>query len=174
MKNKKLNLYKSCYIIFFILFLLSFFIILYISKDNHKLTKTNTAQYNATLLKIEIFTKDNYCIINTVEYGDNVLIRRVNDLIDIRQLENFNKGDKVIFLIEKNYIKALNEDFAYVVELKISEKEIFTLDSYNKLLYKEMFQIKLTGIILGLIFLIISIYFIFMVKKYNNKKLQQE
>ena len=166
MKKRKLIVFSL------ILFLIFFFGIigLLISMNSiDKQTEKNTTEFMATVTNVETTDtgKNIYVEIYTEEYGDILHISTsVSKKIDMDDINNLQKGQTIIFRIENNMLDQFEKiGFGNIVSLKTSEKEIFSLISYNKYIHDSAFPARIAGIVLISIFLLTSAHCVLLLYK---------
>ena len=136
-----------------------------------KQTEKNTTEFMATVTNVETtYTGEKIHIeIYTEEYDDTLHIStNVSKKIDMDDINNLKKGQKILFRIQSNMLEQFkNTGFGNIVSLKTSEKEIFSLISYNKYIHDSALPARIAGIVLASMFLLASIYFILLLKGIN-------
>lgn len=129
----------------------------------------NTTELSATIKEVEIkdTSGSEHGSIFTEEYDFELLIK-FKAAIDTNDFINLQKGQKVWFRVEHIWLDQLEETpFIYTVSIRTEEKEIISLSSYNEFLDHEIFLIRATGVLLGLILLVIIVHFVLLLKGIN-------
>ena len=126
-----------------------------------KQSKKNTSEYSATVSKVEFLdTGENTNIqIFTKEYINSFLVTtNITPFIDIDYLKTLESDDKIVFRIENKKENQFNKvAFIDIVSLTVEEKDIFTLDDYNKYMGESAQPTRLAGTVVAGILLSISI-----------------
>lgn len=126
-----------------------------------KLTTQNTKEFDAVIEKIELTDTGEslYITIYTKEPDKQLnLSTSVSKKISKSKIESLHKGDIVFFRIENDMINQFeNSGFGNIVSLKTPEKEILSLDDYNKLIHEPVSIARKACIVVALVFLSICV-----------------
>ena len=168
MKKKKLIM------VLLILCMISFFgtIGLLISMNSiDKQTEQSTTEFMATVTHVETtYTEKNtYIEVYTEEYGTMLYISTtISRKINIDDITNLQNGQKILFRVENNKLDEFEKaEFVNVVSLKTTEKEIFSLSSYNEYIHESVIPARITGIVLITVFALVSAYCVLLLKGIN-------
>lgn len=147
---------KTAKIIMIIAFSLSvvFFILLISMRNIDRQTENTTTLFAATVEKTVINTATDkpHAEIHTVEYGNWFYItQNIGSNINIDDLKTLEKGEKIYFRIENKKTKDINNViFIDIVSLKTDDKNIFTIEDYNKYMHDAAVAPRIAGIVLSL------------------------
>lgn len=156
-------------IIFSFLFVLMLFIGFIVPTFFEGSTESNTIELNATINYIELIEneKENSYNIYTEEYHTS-LVFSTKIMVDQNYIDYLQKGQIIIFRFEQVWAEQFNDmQFIYIVTLRTQDKEIITLDSYNKQFEINKANIKITAIVFSIILLLIIIQYILLLNNIN-------
>jgi len=153
-KNIGTLLLSALFFLFFMLMLLLFFII---PNIDERPTESNTVKLTATITHIEIGTEKNGYVIYTSEYERKILVH--NDDMAADEINSYI-GKVATFRIEQKWSEQWNNAsfMPPIVALCIQDKDILTLESFNKRLDDSYRKGRITCAVFGGIFLLLSVY----------------
>lgn len=160
-------------LIFSILFLIGTVGIIGFMMQIDKQTENTTTCYSATVSNVQVTNTEKhlYVEIQLNEYNSNLQIStNISKNINIEDINGLKKGQKIFFRIENIKVDQINHvEFVDIVSLKTENKDIFTLDDYNKYMKQSAYPAKIAGIIVSLAFLSIAVCCVFSLKKKVGK-----
>lgn len=122
---------------------------------------------------VEVLRKDKDYLIVIEEYSCGLFVDS-EAIINKEALLFLNKGDKIFFKLvklEENILENSQIDQVFVVTLRTEKQEIITLQSYAQIEEQDIKNVKITSIIVAIIFGGISIFnFVMILKKKKQTK----
>lgn len=167
MKNRKI-----AGLFFSLIFLFGAIGLNFVMYFNYNLTEENTVEFTATIKNIDTANTGALSDVKIYVEEYNMPLYMTSTLcesIDLYEISNLETGDKVHFRVEKNTAQQIekNNIFCPIVSLKTTEKEILSLNSYNKYMRDASFPARIAAIIITIFFLLMIIHFVFLLKGIN-------
>jgi len=175
MKRKRMIVFALVLSLIFFFGLIGNMIIMH---NSVKLTEMNTTEFEAAVRSIEIYGEGTHerSIIHSEEYGDKLttyFIREISDISDFTRLES---GQTVFFRVEniwlsnfegKMYIPIEEMTFIPIVSIRTENEEIVSLSSYCEYMASSLLEPTIAGIVVILIFLMLSIHCVLLLRGIN-------
>lgn len=122
---------------------------LYLSQKLYSMSEENTTEFFATFVDIRAVKdgNDTYITIITEEYGTALYLPLViTSEMDESFLSGLSPNDTIIARVPNNMIEYVESKFmGTIVALHTTEKEYFSLETYNELAKKAEIPVKLFG-----------------------------
>lgn len=131
--------------------------------------ENTTILHTATVDYIDVTnTGDSvYLEIYTKEYRTSLMIStNISWRINIEDVKNLKEGQTIFFRVEKTKANQINEvSFINITSLETETNCIFSLKDYNQIMHASAYPTRMFGSVMALIFLSISIFFYYKIKK---------
>ena len=169
----KLNI-KIVILVISILFFIGAIGLMVFMSQIDKQTEDTTTHYTATVTETWINSIGNsiYAEIHTKEYTNALQIStNISKNINMNDVKDLKSGQKIFFRIENIKSDQMNQvDFINIVSLKTETKDIFSLEDYNRYICNAVYPARIASVALVLLFLFISLFFFFSIKRKKNIK----
>ena len=127
----------------------------------------DTTEFSATVVHVEIkkVGRDERSIICTEEYGDKLMLPNSRLAIDSDDLSGLEAGETVFVRIDNVWWDQFEEArVMYILALRTAEKEIVSLSDYCEYMDAQYSKARLTAMLLGPLFLLVSIHCVLLLK----------
>jgi hypothetical protein len=167
MKRKRMIVFALVLSLIFFFGLIGNMIIMH---NSAKLTEMNTTEFEATVRSIEIYGEGTreYCIIHSEEYGDKLITYSIRGISDISDFDRFKSGQTVFFRVENIWLNQFEELTVFpIVSIRTENEEIVSLSSYCEYRASSLLEPTIAGIVVILIFLMLSIHCVLLLRGIN-------